>query len=299
MTLKPRREHAEIVVEGLEEERRALAERYTIDAEEARRREQLAAEAAERDAERLAVTRAAENEARRAALATRRAEREHQADHDLQARLDVQVERAHRPPSGADAPPTSEYAPDVDSPLEYGGGMLLDDSPNRQIERVRELSKIGDLLVEIADAIRAKEGPVGVLPHQLEASRLPILRGRLAIALAAARVLGASDLEACRKVVETPPNFTRQARPSGNRRGARHADLLAGHLGTAAQHDRTPPAGPSEADGVEQEEEEKEEPTATDHAEACNPGLDRGECPVDVGGRARNVHVRAEEAQLE
>jgi hypothetical protein len=89
--------------------------------------------------------------------------------------------------------------------------MLLDDSPNRQIERVRELSKIGDLLVEIADAIRAKEGPVGVLPHQLEASRLPILRGRLAIALAAARVLGASDLEACRKVVETPPNFTRQA----------------------------------------------------------------------------------------
>jgi len=89
--------------------------------------------------------------------------------------------------------------------------MLLDDSPNRQIERVRELSRIGDLLVEIADAIRTEERRGGVLSHQLEASRLPILRGRLAIALAAARVLGAPDLEACRKVVETPPNFTRQA----------------------------------------------------------------------------------------
>jgi len=211
--MKPRREQAETLVEGLEEERIALAERYTIDADEAQRRDQLAAETAERDAEKLAATtaaRAAENEARRAALAARRAERERQADSDLQAELDLRAEQAHRTASGTDSPPTVEETPTTDNAQEYGGGMLIDDSP-RQIERVRELSKIGDLLVEIADAIRAEEGPGGLLPYQLEASRLPILRGRLAIALAAARVLGTPDLEACRKVVEAPPNFTRQA----------------------------------------------------------------------------------------
>ena len=50
----------------LPEERRALAERYTIDAEEARRREQLAAEAAARaEAERVAAEQAAREEAAR------------------------------------------------------------------------------------------------------------------------------------------------------------------------------------------------------------------------------------------
>jgi hypothetical protein len=213
--MKPRRAHAETVVEGLEEERRALAERYTIDAEEARKREQLAAETAERDAERLAAAaaaRAAEDEARRAAMAARWAEqREHQADRDLRADLDRRAELAHRMTPGTDSAPTTEHAPAAESPLAYGGDMLSDDSPSRQIERLRELSRIGDLLVEIADAIRAEEGPGGVLPYQIGASRLPILRGRLAIALGAARVLGTGDLEACRKVVETPPNLTRQA----------------------------------------------------------------------------------------
>jgi len=70
-------------IQQLPEERKALAERYTIDAEEAQRREQLAAATAEREAEEQArrdaeaelERKAAEEEARRAAEAEERARR--------------------------------------------------------------------------------------------------------------------------------------------------------------------------------------------------------------------------------
>ena len=73
-------------VQQLPEERKALAERYTIDADEAQRREQLAAEASALEAE------AAQEEARRAA----EAERERKAAEEQARRIAEAEEQARR-----------------------------------------------------------------------------------------------------------------------------------------------------------------------------------------------------------
>jgi hypothetical protein len=73
------RREPKVVVKSLPEERKVLAERYTIDAEEAQRREKLAAESAARQAEadEVAGIAAAEEEARSApATVTAEADRE-------------------------------------------------------------------------------------------------------------------------------------------------------------------------------------------------------------------------------
>jgi hypothetical protein len=104
----------------LPEERRALAERYTIDAEEARRREQLAAEAAARAEAERAAEAAARAEAERAAA--------EQAAREAAARIEGEVEppasvaepeepadvgsRPLAEAPGSSAPPGSEGAPD-------------------------------------------------------------------------------------------------------------------------------------------------------------------------------------------
>src|SRR6478672_7635239 len=87
-------------IQQLPEERKALAERYTIDAEEALRREQLAAATAAREAEEQA-RRAAEAERRRKAAeeqARREAEEEARrlADGEERARLAAEAEEARR-----------------------------------------------------------------------------------------------------------------------------------------------------------------------------------------------------------
>jgi hypothetical protein len=91
-------------------------------------------------------------------------------------------------------------------------GLLSDRLPVAETkERLSaELSTIADLLVEIADSARHEEGPDGRLPQLQQPTRLPLLRRRLAIALAIARALGAQNLEACRKLVEEPPVFATQ-----------------------------------------------------------------------------------------
>jgi 8-oxo-dGTP pyrophosphatase MutT (NUDIX family) len=197
--------------EGLEEERRVLAERYTLDADEAQKYEQRAAEAAERRwARRLeeAAARESEEEARYEAS---RVEPEFETDRDLLAELDQRAELVRRTTFDTEPPAPTEYTSTASEPL-YGGDVPTDDTPSREIERVRELSRAADLLVEIADTVRAEGGVGGGhLAYRIEQSRLPILRGRLAIALAAARVFGAPDLEACRRVVEDLPNFAAQA----------------------------------------------------------------------------------------
>jgi hypothetical protein len=210
--MRLRREQDE-TVDGLADGRKALAELY-IDGGEERRRERLAAEAAERGwAERLdaaLVARLSEEEADRA-MTVRRAELDDQADRDLQAELDSHTELASRTAPGTDSSAMTESAADAGSEPEYGDQDLSEDPAILQVERLRALSTVADLLVEIADTVRTEEGPAGRLPYQTEQSRLPILRGRLAIALATARLLRAPDLDACRKVVEAPPNFASQA----------------------------------------------------------------------------------------
>src|SRR5262249_8454007 len=104
-----------------------------------------------------------------------------------------------------------EYTPAADREPVDSGDTLPYDTPSREIERVRELSKAADLLVEIADTVRTEGGAGGHLGYRVEQSRLPFLRGRLALARAAARVFGAPDLEACRRVAEDLPNFAAQA----------------------------------------------------------------------------------------
>src|SRR6478609_9164496 len=89
-------------IQQLPAERKALAERYTIDAEEAQRREQLAAATAEREAEEQArrdaeaelERKAAEEEARRAAEAEEQARRVAEEEARRAAEAEEQARRA-------------------------------------------------------------------------------------------------------------------------------------------------------------------------------------------------------------
>jgi hypothetical protein len=221
---------------GLEEERRVLAERYTLDADEAQRYEQRAAEAAARRwAQRLEAATAARESEAEARHEVRTVEPEFEADPDLLVELDRRAELARstafetEPPAPIETEPPAPIETEPPAPIEtdppatiertsavrrgpdYEGDLLPYDTPSREIERVRELSRAADLLVEIADTVRTEGGAGGHLGLRIEQSRLPFLRGRLAIALAAAAAFGAPDLEACRRVVEDLPNFAAQA----------------------------------------------------------------------------------------
>ncbi len=89
-------------------------------------------------------------------------------------------------------------------------GVTADRETALKIERLRELSKVADLLIEISDTARLEAGADGRLPILHQPTRLPLLRRRLSVALAASRALGAPALEQCRKVVEEPPQFATQ-----------------------------------------------------------------------------------------
>jgi hypothetical protein len=113
-----RRSHAGI--QELAEERKVLAERYTIDAEEAQRREQLAIDAAAREAEEQArraieaerERKAAEERARRAAEAEPAREVQRAADPQPQPVLVSQSDA----PGSVEIPARSSEEPEEEEP---------------------------------------------------------------------------------------------------------------------------------------------------------------------------------------